>query len=213
MVKAVEAKKDGDEEISVEEVIKDVARYEKNFSKLGHVEGKILGTGYLFPLVRKLLELFEYHEAYLSGLDDACERLALGFDVLNEAEGALTEAGETLTKLAALLDEVCVHAGFFTVVKGVGLKVEPKCPPAVKAQYEVLSNDVREVMEQVTDALESIAQVRAQADGGDDDDDEGPELVSEPSPESAAESAAAAVVAEATADANAQEKNGENHGA
>jgi hypothetical protein len=144
------------EEYDAENLTQDVEKYEQRFSKLKTVDARAASVDYNFPLLRKFLAVLAVHEARLDAHEEAIESLADDLDLDDEVQDALSAGGAAIARLSDLLDEVVVTAGFYDVVKGEGLRATAKCPPGIRQKYEGIADDVREVVEQIGEALTDL---------------------------------------------------------
>ncbi len=164
-----------------------ISKFEARIFAGKHIDGRDLAINYFFPLLKKLAKESGDQEKQIEELFTAVEDLdSAGSDDLETLESAR----DMILKLSLLLDQTMVHAGFYRVSKA-GMKATDKIPAELRAAYEQIGGEVREVVADVQDAIQSYAE---EEDDGLQDEGDDPETVK------GAAAVASAAVAVAVAD-------------
>lgn len=126
----------------------DVAKYEREFLNLKHVDVKDAMSRFVFPLLRALAknqgdvaDLVEGHETEIGDLHTAFDAGALGVEGDQQVD-ALALAFQTMAALGGLLDEVMVTAGFYIVNKDGVPEATKKVPRGLNSRYMAMTEQV-----------------------------------------------------------------------
>jgi hypothetical protein len=132
------------------------------------LEARALGKDYILPLIKGLFEVFaessDRIDAVEDGLEDLAASVASGVDPDIEL---LEDCVEVVIKLAGLLDETMVAAGFFAVTDK-GMKNTGKAPGDLAERFLAAG---AEAVELVKDIQEQIANAEQEDDEDDVDAD------------------------------------------
>jgi len=157
-----------------------ISKYAARLTQMKHIDAKDLALNYIFPLLTRLAKESGDHAELIADLTEAVAEDGFDFDALAETfENALG----TIVKLAQLLDETMVTAGFYTVSKN-GLVATDKLPTNLRESYEAVGAQGLDAVRDIQEAMQAIEERGddaddAVADADDEADDEAADAAAE----------------------------------